>query len=87
MQKQGDLYLNNLKTNKMKKQTRVQSAMESIAQTMTGLAISFGIQVILYPLLKIPVTFKQNILITSVFFCSSLIRQYFIRRFFNKCKK
>jgi hypothetical protein len=71
----------------MKKQTRAQSALESIAQTMIGLAISFTIQVILYPLLKIPVTFKQNILITSVFFCSSLIRQYFIRRFFNKCKK
>jgi len=70
----------------MKKQTKIQSALESILQTVVGLGISFGIQVVLYPLLKIPVTFEQNILITSVFFCASLIRQYFIRRFFNKCK-
>ena len=71
----------------MKKQTRVQSAFESATQTVIGLGISFGIQVVLYPMLKIPVTFEQNILITSVFFCASLIRQYLIRRFFNKCKK
>jgi hypothetical protein len=71
----------------MKKQTRFQSMLESISQTLVGLAISFGIQAVLYPLLKIPVTFEQNIIITSVFFSASLIRQYFIRRFFNKCKK
>jgi hypothetical protein len=71
----------------MKKQTKIQSMLESISQTVIGLGVSFGIQVILYPLLKIPVTFEQNILITSVFFCASLIRQYLIRRFFNKCKK
>lgn len=70
----------------MKKQTRIQSAFESATQTVIGLAISFGIQVVLYPILNIPVTFKQNVLITAVFFCASLLRQYFIRRFFNKCK-
>lgn len=71
----------------MKKQTRVQSALESATQTVIGLGISFAIQVVLYPMLNIAVTFKQNILITAVFFCASLIRQYLIRRFFNKCKK
>jgi len=70
----------------MKKQTKIQSALESISQTVVGLGISFGIQVVLYPLLNIPVTVKQNILITSVFFFASLIRQYVIRRYFNKCK-
>lgn len=71
----------------MKKQSREQSILESLAQTTVGLGMSFGIQALLYPLLHIPVTMQQNILITSVFFCASLIRQYFIRRFFNKCKK
>jgi hypothetical protein len=71
----------------MKKQTRYQSMLESISQTVIGLAISFGIQAILYPILNIPVTFQQNIIITSVFFFASLLRQYFIRRFFNKCNK
>jgi hypothetical protein len=70
----------------MKKQTRYHSVLESLSQTVVGLGMSFGIQALLYPLLNIPVTFEQNILITSVFFCASLIRQYFIRRFFNKCK-
>jgi hypothetical protein len=65
------------------KQTKKQSIIESITQTVIGLVTSLLIQLILYPLLKIPVTLSQNLIITFVFFLVSIIRGYFIRRLFN----
>jgi len=69
------------------KQSRRHSILESITQTVIGLATSFVIQVILYPLMGIPVTFKQNIIITAVFFVVSIIRGYIVRRIFNNKMK
>lgn len=66
------------------KQNKKQSLIESIVQTMIGLATSFLIQLVIYPFLNIPVTFSQNIIITAVFFVASIIRGYFVRRIFNK---
>jgi uncharacterized protein YacL len=68
------------------KQSKKHSAIESITQTVIGLITSFIIQVILYPLLDIPVTFSQNLIITFVFFVASFLRGYVIRRYFNKIK-
>jgi len=68
-------------------QTKIQSIIESITQTTIGLVISLGIQLVIYPLLKIPVTFSQNLIITTVFFLVSFVRNYLVRRFFNKVKK
>jgi hypothetical protein len=68
----------------MKPQTKRKSLIESITQTVVGLVISFAIQLVIYPLLNIPVTFSQNLIITSVFFIASIIRGYIIRRIFNK---
>jgi uncharacterized protein YacL len=68
-------------------QTKLHSVIESITQTLIGVIISIIVQVILYPLLDIPVTFKQNLIITTVFFILSIVRGYFIRRYFNTKKK
>lgn len=65
-------------------QTKKHSIIETISQTVIGLGSSIVIQLILYPLMDIPVTLFQNIIITIVFFIASLIRGYFIRRYFNK---
>jgi len=65
-------------------QTKKHSIIESIVQTVIGLGTSILIQVVLYPLLGIPVTFSQNLIITAVFFVVSIIRGYFVRRIFNK---
>ena len=67
-------------------QTKLHSVIESITQTLIGLLTSILIQVVLYPLLGIPVTFKQNLIITTVFFAVSIVRGYIIRRLFNKQK-
>jgi len=63
-------------------QTRKNSIIESITQTIIGLVTSVLIQVILYPIMGIPVTFSQNLIITTVFFVVSIIRGYLVRRWF-----
>ena len=68
------------------KPSRKQSAIETITQTILGLGISFVIQIILYPMMGIPVTIIQNIIITAVFFIASLLRGYVVRRIFEKEK-
>ena len=66
------------------KQTKRKSLIESIIQTIIGLGTSILIQVILYPMMGIPVTFSQNLIITLVFFTVSIVRGYFVRRIFEK---
>jgi len=68
-------------------QNRKHSIIESISQTLIGLGTSIIIQLILYPLMGIPVTFYQNIIITFVFFVVSVIRGYWVRRWFNNRSK
>lgn len=66
------------------KQTKQKSLIESVIQTIIGLGTSILIQVILYPIMGIPVTFSQNLIITLVFFTVSIVRGYFVRRIFEK---
>ena len=65
------------------KQSPKKSLIESITQTVIGLGTSIILQLILYPMMDIPVTFTQNIIITLVFFFVSIIRGYLIRRWFE----
>ena len=67
-------------------QSKKHSIFETITNIVIGLIISFLIQLWIYPLLKIPVTIKQNLIITFIFFVASFIRGYVIRRIFNKIK-
>jgi len=67
-------------------QSKKHSLIESVTNTFVGLATSFLIQIAIYPLLNIPVTFKQNLVITFVFFIASIGRGYVIRRIFNRKK-
>ena len=64
-------------------QTKKQSAFESVVNIVIGLITSFLIQLVIYPLLNIPVSLNQNIIITIVFFIASFVRGYFVRRYFN----
>jgi len=66
------------------KQSPKKSLIESIVQTVIGLCTSILIQLILYPMMGIPVTFTQNIIITLVFFVVSIIRGFIVRRIFEK---
>ena len=66
----------------MKKQTRKKSLLEAVTGTVIGLVTSFMVQVVIYPILNIPVTLNQNIIITTVFFIVSICRGYIVRRVF-----
>lgn len=62
------------------------SLIESLTNTFTGLLVSFVIQLIIYPVLNIPVRLEQNAIITLVFTGASILRGYIVRRIFNKIK-
>ncbi len=66
------------------RQNKRKSLIETLVQTVLGLFVSFIIQIFIYPILDIPVTINQNIIITIVFFIASVLRGYLIRRIFNK---
>jgi hypothetical protein len=66
------------------KQSKKHSALESATNVIVGLFVSIVAQMILYPVLGIPVSFNQNLIITLVFFVLSFVRGYVIRRIFNK---
>ena len=68
-------------------QNKKLSAVEAITNTVSGLVISFIIQIIIYPFLDIEVTLDQNLFITFVFFVASFVRGYVVRRFFNRLKQ
>lgn len=65
-------------------QKRKHSLIESITNTMVGFMVSLLIQLIIYPMMDIPVTFSQNIFITFVFTAASILRGYVIRRYFTR---
>ena len=68
-------------------QTKKISLLEALTNTVVGLLVSFGIQLLIYPILGIAVTIGQNVIITFVFFAASISRGYIIRRIFNKLNK
>lgn len=65
------------------KQSKKHSALESATNVIVGLLVSIITQMALYPILGIPVSMKQNLIITMVFFILSFVRGYIIRRIFN----
>ena len=70
----------------MKQQTKKKSLIESTVQTLIGLGTSILVQITIYPLMGIPVTFEQNLIITAVFFVVSIVRGYLVRRLFEIAK-
>ena len=70
----------------MKPQTKKKSLIESTVQTLIGLGTSILVQITIYPLMGIPVTFEQNLIITAVFFVVSIVRGYLVRRLFETVK-
>lgn len=68
-------------------QNRKYSLIESLTNTFAGLLVSFIIQLVIYPVMGIPVRLSQNIIITLVFTAASIIRGYFVRRMFNMIRK
>lgn len=66
-----------------KGQSRKGSAIETVLSTAIGLGVAILTQIAVFPLFAIEVTFGQNLTIAMIFTLVSIIRGFFVRRFFN----
>jgi len=65
-------------------QTRLQSAVESLANVAIGYAVAVASQMLIFPLFGIHITLADNLLIGGYFTLISIARSYTLRRWFNR---
>jgi hypothetical protein len=64
-------------------QSRLGSFVESLANVAIGYGVAVGAQLIIFPLFGVVIPLSSNLLIGIIFTLVSLVRSYFLRRFFN----
>lgn len=67
-------------------QTRLQSALEAVANVAFGLGVSFVANLLLLPAFGLVVSVRQAAGISAAFTVISLARSYVLRRLFNRLK-
>ena len=65
-------------------QSKLDSFIEALLSTFIGFIVSFTANLILMPMLGIPVSLSQNFILTVAFTFVSVARSYMVRRFANK---
>lgn len=65
-------------------QSKIDSLIEALLSTFIGLVVSFTANLMLMPMLGIPVSLSQNFILTVAFTFVSVARSYLVRRFANK---
>ncbi len=65
-------------------QTRKHSLIETLSQVTSGYLVSLALQIIIFPLYNIHVSFQQNIQIGIWFTLAAIIKGYFVRRLWNR---
>jgi len=65
-------------------QTKLSSLLEAIISTAIGFTVSMLVQhLIVTPLYGLTLSVADNFWITMIFTVASILRQYFVRRYFN----
>lgn len=64
-------------------QSKTHSVIEAVVNNVIAFGISLGAQLVICPLMGIDVTLKQNIVLILIFTVISIVRTYWVRRFFN----
>lgn len=67
-------------------QSRVGSAVESIANVMIGYWVAVAAQMAIFPLFGVHLPVADNLAIGALFTVVSLVRSYVLRRLFNRFK-
>lgn len=67
-------------------QTRIQSAIEAVANVAVGYVVAILSQIAVFPLFGIHVPLSSNLAIGAWFTVISLVRSYILRRWFNGLK-
>lgn len=65
-------------------QTRRESFVEAATNTTIAAYVALAGQLLIYPLYDIDITIWSNIQLTTIFTVLSVLRNYLVRRFFNK---
>ncbi len=65
-------------------QTKKQSSLEALTNTLVGFVISYASTFIIFPLMGFESSAGKNIVVTLFFTVISYLRSYIIRRVFNK---
>ena len=65
-------------------QSKIDSLIEALLSTFIGFIVSFTANLMLMPMLGIPVSLSQNFILTVAFTFVSVARSYLVRRFANK---
>ena len=65
-------------------QSKLDSLVEALLSTFIGFIVSFTANLILMPMLGIPVSLSQNFILTVAFTFVSVVRSYLVRRWANK---
>lgn len=61
------------------------SLLEICLNTFIGYGVAILTQLIVFPWFHISITHSENLLMGLIFTVVSIIRSYFLRRFFNLC--
>jgi hypothetical protein len=64
-------------------QTKIDSLMESLTNTLIGFGLSFVVWALVARAYGIPMNWATNLQITGIFTVVSIARQYVLRRLFN----
>ncbi len=65
-------------------QTRWHSFIESWANVVAGIIISYVANLFIFPFLGYEISTEQNIKLVAIYTVISLVRSYVLRRLFNK---
>lgn len=65
-------------------QSRAHSLIESITSMLIGASIALASQLVVFPLVGIHVPLTTNLVIVAYFTAISMVRQYVVRRWFNR---
>ena len=65
------------------RQSRLMSFVEAMSNVLVGYGLGVGIQIVVFPVFGLAVTFRQNLAIGLVFTVVSIVRSYSLRRMFE----
>lgn len=68
-------------------QSKSKSFLESVVNTLAGMIVTFAASPFIYGMCNVPVSYEQIGWLTVAFTVLSILRNYFIRRIFNKQEK
>lgn len=68
-------------------QSRAQSMIESAVNVVIGYMVALGSQLVVFPMFGVHLPLQDNLLIGLWFTAISLVRSYFVRRWFNRMFK